>query len=76
MEIRSKTDKLIDLQLKMLEWIESGSQLAWLLDLENLDFYIYRPNKEMEMISGKEAILSGESTLPDFQLFIAELLDD
>ncbi len=76
LEIRSKTDKLIDLQSKMLEWIESGSQLAWLLDLENLDFYIYRPNKEMEMISGEEAILSGESTLPDFQLFIAELLND
>jgi Uma2 family endonuclease len=65
LEIRSKSDKLIDLQLKMLEWIESGSQLAWLLDLENQEFYIYRPNKEMEMISGKEAILSGESTLPD-----------
>lgn len=76
LEIRSKTDKLIDLQSKMLEWIESGSQLAWLLDLENLEFYIYQPNKEMEMISGKEAILSGESTLPDFQLFIAELLND
>ena len=33
LELRSKTDKLTDLQSKMSEWIEGGCRLGWLLDI-------------------------------------------
>ena len=75
LELRSKTDKLTDLQSKMEEWIEGGCKLGWLLDIENLQFYIYKPEVEVQVLEGKDVVLNGEDVLPDFFLSIDELLN-
>ena len=75
LELRSKTDKLTDLQSKMEEWIEGGCKLGWLLDIENLQFYIYKPEVEIQVLEGKDVILNGGDVLPDFYLSIEELLN-
>ena len=74
LELRSKTDKLADLQSKMSEWLEAGCRLGWLLDLENLKFYIYKPNSEVQILEGKNVVLDGENVLQEFFLSIDELL--
>lgn len=76
LEIRSKTDRLSDLQAKMEEWMSNACRLGWLLDLDNLQFYIYRPGQPAETIGGIETVLKGEDVLVDFELSIAELLQD
>ena len=75
LEIRSKTDKLTDLQSKMEEWIEGGCKLGWLLDIENLQFFIYKPESEVQVLQGRTVLLTGEDALPEFTLSIEELIN-
>ena len=66
-ELRSDSDKsLLKLKDKMVEWIENGTQLGWLLDTFDQKTYIYRSNGIMEVVEGFDKTLSGETVLPDF----------
>lgn len=66
-EIRSDSDKsLPKLKDKMIEWIENGAELGWLLDTFNQETYIYRGDGSIEIVKGFDQILSGEEVLPGF----------
>jgi len=66
-EIRSDSDKsLPKLKSKMVEWIENGAQLAWLLDTFSQETYIYRADGSIEIVKGFDQVLSGEEVLPGF----------
>jgi Uma2 family endonuclease len=73
-ELKSKTDSLKTLKLKMQEWLENGCRLAWLIDIEEKQVYIYRPQQEAEVYSFSEGKLSGEEVLPGFSLNLQVLL--
>lgn len=66
-EVRSKTDSLKRLQDKMLEWIENGVRLAWLINPKDKQSIIYRKNGDIETINGFENILNGEDIVPGFE---------
>lgn len=66
-ELRPKTDSLKTLQAKMREYIENGAQLGWLIDPTKRKVYVYRPNKEVEILNEPKEI-SGEPLLPEFTL--------
>ena len=66
-ELRSKSDRLKPLQDKMLEYLESGLRLGWLIDLKQQQVEIYRPNLAVEIVSIPTS-LSGETVLPGFGL--------
>jgi Uma2 family endonuclease len=66
-ELRSASDSLKELQDKMLEYLENGVQLGWLIDRQNLRVEIYRPGQDVEIIESPET-LSGENVLPGFVL--------
>ena len=67
-EIRSKSDRLQPLQEKMQEYIDNGSRLGFLIDPFEFKAWIYRPNKDAEIVTDFTASLSGESVLPGFEL--------
>ena len=69
-EVRSGTDRLKKLQTKMKEiWLANGVRLAWLIDPYEEKAYIYRPNREEEIVEGFAGKkLSGEDVLPGFEL--------
>lgn len=67
-ELRSGTDTVKTLQAKMKEWVSNGCHLAWLLDVKEEKAYIYRPDREIEIISSFDESLSGEDVLPGFVL--------
>ena len=66
-EVRSKIDRLSRLQDKMLEWIESGVRLAWLINPKDKQSIIYRSNGTIEIIDGFENVLNGEDVAPGFE---------
>lgn len=74
-EIRSSTDRLKKLQRKMTDsWIANGVRLAWLIDPYDEKVYIYRPDREVEEITGFDGkVLSGEEVLPGFELPLEEM---
>ncbi|MBI1928352.1 Uma2 family endonuclease [Candidatus Poribacteria bacterium] len=74
LELRSASDRLSDLQDKMQEYIDNGAQLGWLIDPEEKQVYIYRPDSEVECLEHPKT-LSGEPVLPGFVLDLQEIWD-
>ncbi len=66
-ELMSPSDKLKDAKLKMLEYIDNGVQLAWLINPTDEEVHIYRGDGTISKVNGFDNILSGESILPDFE---------
>ncbi len=73
-ELRSETDSLKDLQNKMLEYIESGVSLGWLIDPQERKVHIYRPEREIETLDNPEQV-SGESVIEGFILELENIFD-
>src|SRR5687768_16040516 len=44
-ELRSRSDRLQDLQEKMREYIDNGTRLGWLIDPKDRRAYIFRPGQ-------------------------------
>ncbi|MDQ3181011.1 MAG: Uma2 family endonuclease [Acidobacteriota bacterium] len=71
-ELRSRTDSLKDLQEKMQEYIENGVSLGWLIDPSESKVYVYRPEKEVEILGNPKEV-SGEPLLKEFTLNLEEI---
>lgn len=71
-ELRSANDRLSDIQDKMQEYLDNGLRLGWLIDPQNKTIEIYRQAQptETQPLSG---ILSGDPTLPGFQLNLSKI---
>lgn len=63
---------LKDLRDKMREYIENGVSLGWLIDPKSKQVFIYRSNKEMEVLENPSEI-SGEPLLKKFTLNLKEI---
>ncbi|GAP96245.1 protein of unknown function DUF820 [Leptolyngbya sp. NIES-2104] len=68
-ELRSATDNLSVLQEKMQEYLDSGVRLGWLFNPQDQQVEIYRQGQDKE-VRTLPALLSGESVLPGFELFV------
>ena len=71
-ELRSRSDNLPPLEAKMLEYVANGAQMAWLIDPLRKRVYIYRPNRNAEILEDPETV-SGDPELPGFKLDVREL---
>lgn len=71
-EISSPSDSLKTLKEKMQEYINNGASLGWLIDRQNHQFYIYRPNVDVECLDNPVTV-SGDSVLPGFNLDLAKI---
>jgi len=75
-ELRSETDRLNALKEKMVEWMNNGCRLGWLIDPMEEKAYIYRPDQEVQIINSFREKLYGEAVLPGFELDLSELLNE
>ncbi len=71
-ELRSPTDRLSDLQVKMREYLDNGARLGWLIAPLDKRVYVYRPGQPAENLDAP-AMLSGDPILPEFVLHVREL---
>jgi Uma2 family endonuclease len=71
-ELRSRTDKLSDLQEKMLEYRANGVRLGWLINSPEQQVEIYRLNREVEILQSPTQV-SGEEVLPGFVLDLSQI---
>lgn len=69
-ELRSANDSLSSLQIKMQEYLAQGLQLGWLINPQDQQVEIYRPEQEVEVLQTPE-FLSGETVLPNLCLSLA-----
>lgn len=73
-ELRSPTDRLGDLQLKMRQWIANGAQLAWLIDPVEENVSVYRPRGEVE-VHQRPTSVQGDGVMAGFELVLARVWD-
>ena len=71
-ELRSENDSLSTLKEKMQEYIDNGTQLAWLIDRKQRKVFIYRPNCGVAELDNPQT-LTGEDILPGFVLDLSEI---
>jgi Uma2 family endonuclease len=78
MELRSQTDSLEKLRLKMLDYRANGCRLGWLIDPQSPLVDIYRLDQDVETINfsfDQPPTLSGEDVLPGFLLDLTPILN-
>ncbi|MBI4475229.1 MAG: Uma2 family endonuclease [Acidobacteria bacterium] len=71
-EIRSKRDIVRELKAKMLEYIDNGAQLAWLIDPFRRRVYVYRPRHEPQQLDEPESV-SADPVLRGFTMLMSEI---
>ena len=68
----SPSDRLSDLQAKMVEYQVNGTRLDWLIDPQSRPVHIYRPGQDVQVLSAPESV-SGESLLQGFVLDLSRV---
>jgi Uma2 family endonuclease len=71
-ELRSPSDKLAELQVKMLIWIANGAEVAWLIDPLRKVVEVYRPGREPEVLEGGSSV-EGEGPVAGFVLDLSRI---
>lgn len=56
----------------MLEYVDNGTKLGWLIDPKTQKVEIYRQGKQVEILQNP-ATLSGEDVLPGFVLSLSSI---
>lgn len=74
-ELKSPSDKPNQLKAKMEEYIDNGCRLAWLIDPDAEEAYVYRPEQPVQKIKGFDNVLYGEDVLPGFELLLSNIKD-
>ncbi len=72
-ELRSATDDLETLRQKMQEYMDAGVKLGWLINPQQQQVEIYRPEQDVE-VRNLPTELSGETLLPGFSLNLSPYL--
>lgn len=73
-ELKSPTDRLKTRKAKMVEWIENGADLGWLIDPDRRTVTVYRPGHVPEKLVNPDAIV-GEGPTEGFRLDLVEVWD-
>ena len=71
-EIVSPSDTSRDMQQKVLEYLEAGSSLVWIVDGDACTVTVYRPDGSA-MVVRSDGTLTGEEVLSGFSLKLADL---
>ena len=71
-ELRSPSDSLRDVQAKMVEYMENGTRLGWLVDPQLRRVHVYRPGQQVEVLDAPDSV-SGEAVLLGFALDLARI---
>lgn len=66
-ELMSASDQLKKAQEKMLEYIENGVRLGWLIQPSSETVFIYRADGTISKVTTFDQTLSGEEVLPNFE---------
>jgi Uma2 family endonuclease len=71
-ELSSPTDRVSELRNKMVEYMENGASLGWLIDPVNRQVHVYEPDHEVVILDNPETV-SGDPLLRGFKLDLTDL---
>ena len=71
-EVVSPSDSLSKVQAKVLEYLEAGTLLVWVIEPRRQTVTVYRADHSAHLLLDSDS-LSGEDVLPGFSLLISEI---
>jgi len=71
-ELRSPSNNIKALQDKMLEYIDNGASLGWLIDPETKRVSVFQPNKPVSNLENPE-LLSADEVVKGFKLSLQKI---
>ncbi|NEP48628.1 MAG: Uma2 family endonuclease [Moorea sp. SIO3C2] len=71
-ELMSPSDSTEKTRSKMREYRDNGARLGWLINRQQQQVEIYRPDRDVEILTSPQT-LSGEDVLPGFVLDLAQI---
>lgn len=71
-ELKSASDRLSNLKAKLVEYMANGATLGFLIDRQQRQVYLYRPDQAPIILDNPE-VVSGDPELPGFQLRLARI---
>jgi Uma2 family endonuclease len=73
-EIVSPSNTSSDIQQKVLDYLEAGTRLVWVVDPGPRIVTVYRSRDEIRLLTAADE-LDGEDVLPGFRLSVSELFE-
>lgn len=73
-EVLSPSDKAVDLQLKIQEYLAAGTRLVWVVDPRTETITAYHPSGKAQVHSGDQ-IVTGEDVLSGFSFRCRDLFE-
>jgi Uma2 family endonuclease len=74
-EIASPGNTVRDMVAKMLDYLEAGTRMAWMIDPNSRTVTVYRSCDEIRIVR-EDGVLDGADVVPGFTLKVAELFED
>ena len=71
-EVVSPSNTMTQIHSKVLDYLNAGSRLVWVVDPAARSVAVYRSRKEIRLLSGADE-LDGEEVLPGFRLRLEDL---
>ncbi|HWE02292.1 MAG TPA: Uma2 family endonuclease [Tepidisphaeraceae bacterium] len=75
-EVLSESNTTREIALKLREYFQSGTRLAWVIDPQHRTVAVYRGGGEPTMVHNEQGTLDGEEVLPELRIAIADLFRD
>ncbi|HEX7049047.1 MAG TPA: Uma2 family endonuclease [Longimicrobiales bacterium] len=71
-EVRAPSNRRAQIREKVVDYLEAGCRLVWVVDPSTRTVTVYRPDAGTRVVGGN-AVLDGEDVVPGFRLAVAEL---
>jgi Uma2 family endonuclease len=73
-EVVSPSDKFYDVQGKVFEYLDAGTQMVWVIDPVSKTVYVYRSRDNIKTLTQKQT-LTGEDVVEGFQCSVSEVFE-
>jgi len=73
-EVISPNDPASEVQSKVLEYLDAGTRLVWVIDPESKTISVYRSLSNVRVLTNKDT-LDGADVLPGFSVAVKELFE-
>ena len=71
-EVIPPSNTVAEFHAKVMDYLDAGSRLVWVMDPATRSVTVYRSRKEIRLLSGADE-LDGEDVLPGFRVVLEEL---
>jgi Uma2 family endonuclease len=73
-EVVSPTDKVYDVHEKVLEYLDAGTKMVWVIEPITKTVTVYRSKSDIKMLTQNDT-LTGEEVVSGFQCAVAEIFE-